>query len=390
MKQETVFNAFFFRYRNGDTITTTQVYYERINSHSAGSVFLYHDSGVKDISKKLLALDQYPVTKIRFSKGFVFANLQSANEFEEQRARFFQENEQRDDYMEVREGLDLVNVTFKEHMAAFSDINHKPWFLSQWCFWLCSFMLASWPLRILIEYKTAYVHYQVTKLFGSNYLSPTNPNYTGPLTRVSTMDSRDLEMVLQNTFVMVPSYSEALLMDPVHSRTIQMMQDREGNLHIQTRRHFIVGNSADTVNNERVFANYGALIREELPALVCPRSRSMSFQRLSNGVLGRPLSSNRDRTSRSISFGSLTNITGARNVYRTLPATPEDADHEAQSCIPDEPPPSYDTALQMCQPLYERIRRSTTSDGRFKWFAAFAAGIRDKTNQHNKDDDTLL
>lgn len=349
-------------------------------------MFLYHDSGVKDISKKLGDLERYPVTKIRFSKGFVFANLQSANEFEEQRARFFQENEQRDDYMEVREGLDLVNVGFKEHMAAFADINHKPWYLSQWCFWLCSFLLASWPLRIFIEYKTAYVHYQVTKLFGSNYLSPTNPNYTGPLTRVSTMDSRDLELVLQNTFVMVPSYSEALLMDPIHSRTIQMMQDREGNLHIQTRRNFIVGNSADAVNNERVFANYGALIREELPLMACPRSRSMSFQRSANGVAGRPTA---NRTLRSISFGSLVNIAGARHSYRTLPTTPEDGEQNS-TAVPDDPPPSYDTALQMCQPLYERIRRSNTSENRFKWFSAFTTGIRDKPNSSFKDDDTLL
>jgi hypothetical protein len=44
----------------------------------------------------------FPAIRIRFSKGFVFANVQAANEFEEQRARFFSENEIRDDYMEVR------------------------------------------------------------------------------------------------------------------------------------------------------------------------------------------------------------------------------------------------------------------------------------------------
>lgn len=43
----------------------------------------------------------HPPVKARFSKGFVFANLQAANEFEDQRTRFFQENEIRDDYMEV-------------------------------------------------------------------------------------------------------------------------------------------------------------------------------------------------------------------------------------------------------------------------------------------------
>lgn len=46
-------------------------------------------------------LEKYPVIKVRFSKGFVFACVQAANEFEEQRARFFSENEVKDDYMEV-------------------------------------------------------------------------------------------------------------------------------------------------------------------------------------------------------------------------------------------------------------------------------------------------
>ena len=34
-------------------------------------------------------------------------------EFEEQRAQFFQEYETRDDYMEGREGMDMVNTDFK-------------------------------------------------------------------------------------------------------------------------------------------------------------------------------------------------------------------------------------------------------------------------------------
>ncbi|CAG2112827.1 unnamed protein product, partial [Medioppia subpectinata] len=96
------------RYRNGDAYTTAQIYYERINSHVTGSCFSYGGCGVKDISKKLLDLELHPVTKIRFSKGFAFANIESANEFEEQRSNFFEDNERYDDYLEMREGLDLV------------------------------------------------------------------------------------------------------------------------------------------------------------------------------------------------------------------------------------------------------------------------------------------
>jgi hypothetical protein len=58
------------RYRNGDAYTSTQVYYERVNSHAAGASFVFAYCGVKDISRKLV-LDRAkgPITKIRFSKG---------------------------------------------------------------------------------------------------------------------------------------------------------------------------------------------------------------------------------------------------------------------------------------------------------------------------------
>jgi hypothetical protein len=46
-------------------------------------------------------MDDYSLVKVRFTKGFVFACVQAANEFEDQRTRFFNENEIRDDYMEV-------------------------------------------------------------------------------------------------------------------------------------------------------------------------------------------------------------------------------------------------------------------------------------------------
>ena len=89
--------------------------------------------------------------------------------------------------MEVREGLDLAQTPFKETMIAFSDPSRRPWYVSieqshkpiplnlvifcrytsQWAFWVLSLMLLSWPLRVLVEYKTAYVHYQV-RLFVSS------------------------------------------------------------------------------------------------------------------------------------------------------------------------------------------------------------------------------
>ncbi|CAK5094108.1 unnamed protein product [Meloidogyne enterolobii] len=203
---------------------------------------------------------------MRFTKGFLFATVEAANEFEEQRTRFFTENEMLDEYMEAR--LDLANLPFLERVLVIRDKTNErrlqrrrkaqilnnnnnnltrapdvlnpthgqeqqeeqrtllsprtsslndPWWLSPWVFWPASIFLLSWPLRMLAEYKTGYVHLQVCKLFGTNYLSPSSINYTGPLTRTSTMDSHELSMANRQNYVVVPSYSEAILLDPYNN-----------------------------------------------------------------------------------------------------------------------------------------------------------------------------
>ncbi|KAL3088052.1 hypothetical protein niasHS_009338 [Heterodera schachtii] len=246
------------RYRNGDAVSTTQVYYERVNSNSSGNVFLYDECGYKDLSKHIVDLHKFAAVRMRFSKGFVFACVQAANEFEEQRTRFFAENEMRDDYMEVREGLDLANLPFVERLLVFPERKRPlpkstnsnnappqnycdsgtdfaedgnaasspklalPWWLCPSVYWSASLLLCSWPLRLVAECQTAHVHFQVTKLFGTNYLSPSSVNYTGPLTRSSTMESNELEEANRRNYLIVPSYSQAILLDPV-----DQLQQRE-------------------------------------------------------------------------------------------------------------------------------------------------------------------
>lgn len=95
--------------------------------------------------------------------GFAFANVEAAAEFEDQRTRFFAEHERYDDYMEMREGLDLTNIgVFKENVIALADPDKMPWYANRVVFWISSFCLLSWPLRLILEYNTAYVHYQVS------------------------------------------------------------------------------------------------------------------------------------------------------------------------------------------------------------------------------------
>ena len=93
--------------------------------------------------------------------GFAFANIESANDFEEQRSNFFEDNERFDDYLEMREGLDLVGANFQEYMVSHANKDRLPWYISQYAFWLFSLLLLSWPFRVLVEYQTSYIHFQV-------------------------------------------------------------------------------------------------------------------------------------------------------------------------------------------------------------------------------------
>lgn len=145
--------------------------------------------------------------------------------------------------MEAREGMHLKNVDFREHILAFSDPAHQPWFSRNRVFWLASAFLVSWPLRVVSEYRTAYVHYHVEKLFGEeedggggvvgggpgggdgveggteNGIHPggigfglSGSSYRA-ISRVNTVDMTELEWHIRCNQQMVPSYSEALLLD---------------------------------------------------------------------------------------------------------------------------------------------------------------------------------
>ncbi|XP_015436296.1 PREDICTED: uncharacterized protein LOC107191712 [Dufourea novaeangliae] len=193
------------RYRNGDNYTTTQVYYERINTHAATSFYYYDYCGVKDISKELILDPEVPITKINLSKGFAFSNMRSATEFEEARSRFFAEQELRDDYMEMREGLDLG---YNPNPTTLVAVLGNPWFTNRYVYWSLSALLLSWPLRVIIEYKTQYADYQITKLFGINYDTP-----SGSEPIHASMSQQTISQ--PGSYMLAPSYSEALLMDPV-------------------------------------------------------------------------------------------------------------------------------------------------------------------------------
>ncbi|XP_028293974.1 transmembrane protein 151B [Gouania willdenowi] len=211
------------RYRNGDAYTTTQVYHERVNTHVAEGEFDYSQCGMKDISRDLRDLEGQTATRLRFTKCFSFTEAGPENDYLNQRARFFSEIEGLDDYMEAREGMQLKNVDFRENLIAYVDPDRLPWYSSQVAFWLAALLMVSWPLRVLTEYRTAYVHYRIEKLFGLEYVqSSSSPQAETRavgnsirclIPRVDTLDSTEMEWHICCNHQVIPSYSEAMLID---------------------------------------------------------------------------------------------------------------------------------------------------------------------------------
>nr|XP_057946976.1 transmembrane protein 151B [Doryrhamphus excisus] len=205
------------RYRNGDAYTTTQVYNERVNTHVAEGEFDYSRCGMKDVSRDLRGLEEHPATRLQFTKCFSFTEAGPENDYLNQRARFFSEIEGLDDYMEAREGMQLKNVDFRENLIAYVHPDKMPWYTSQVAFWLAALFMLSWPLRVFIEYRTAYVHYRIEKLFGMDYTSPLdedrNVSSGCAIPRVDTLDSTELEWHIRCNRQVIPSYSEAMLIN---------------------------------------------------------------------------------------------------------------------------------------------------------------------------------
>ncbi|XP_054470188.1 transmembrane protein 151B [Anoplopoma fimbria] len=221
------------RYRNGDAYTTTQVYHERVNTHVAEGEFDYGHCGMKDVSRDLRGLEGHPATRLRFTKCFSFTEAGPENDYLNQRARFFSEIEGLDDYMEAREGMQLKNVDFRENLIAYVDPDRMPWYASQVAFWLAALLMLSWPLRVLIEYRTAYVHYRIEKLFGLEYSpspldedSPLGNNTGCVIPRVDTLDSTEMEWHIRCNHQVIPSYSEAMLIN-MSAADSHSLQDTE-------------------------------------------------------------------------------------------------------------------------------------------------------------------
>ena len=76
--------------------------------------------------------------------------------------------------MEMREGLDLG---YNPNPTTLVAVLGNPWFTNRYMYWCLSALLLSWPLRVIIEYKTQYADYQVTIDYRSTQYPPNIPSF---------------------------------------------------------------------------------------------------------------------------------------------------------------------------------------------------------------------
>ncbi|XP_018539475.1 transmembrane protein 151B [Lates calcarifer] len=294
------------RYRNGDAYTTTQVYHERVNTHVAEGEFDYSHCGMKDVSRDLRGLEGHTATRFRFTKCFSFTEAGPENDYLNQRARFFSEIEGLDDYMEAREGMQLKNVDFRENLIAYVDPDRMPWYTSQVAFWLAALFMLSWPLRVLIEYRTAYVHYRIEKLFGLEYSHsspspldedrPVGNNISCAIPRVDTLDSTEMEWHIRCNRQVIPSYSEAMM--------INMSTAESNSLHDT---ECTSSSNCFLLDSSQTAQSYGALQSQD----DCDRCSDLTTDGGGGGGEGGDRGGGRRRTITSSSCSSIFSCRGA-------------------------------------------------------------------------------
>ena len=204
------------------------------------TLFRYAPDDVRDCSATLLDLEAFPVTWLRISCQFSFASAAARRDFSAQRDAFYRDNEARDRHVDFRQTLSLLaaasgggHVAWSRDTAVYNP-DVQPWYASVAVYWLASLLTLSWPLRVVIQWRTATVDYVVHKAFDCRSATSSQDNsdvisVTSLETATSSssnincsVSSRSVSgdsgsVVLDEADVanccLVPSYSQAILMD---------------------------------------------------------------------------------------------------------------------------------------------------------------------------------
>lgn len=138
-------------YSGGGQMVTNSAYaqWQRVVTRRATSGF---DSaavgGVCDASPRLIGLELFPVTCVRFLRQFSFATSRARRHFTAQRSAFFDCCESRDDNVDFRQTFDLLSATsdyFRSRVVIVRDPDACPWYMCRSVYWTASALLLSIP-----------------------------------------------------------------------------------------------------------------------------------------------------------------------------------------------------------------------------------------------------
>lgn len=260
-------------------------------------------------------------------------------------------------------------------MLVVYDSNAKPWYLSRRAYWILSLLTCSWLMRLFVRTRIATVHYTIHKVFGHNYNSRPMPSAVSriadgtsirtemmideepshyndeddvrllrPLANAIAMDSCDEDVNVKSASssrqcVIVPSYSQALLMDCYTKDNRRVRSSSSAMKRVRSCVSFTLGRNRSIPSAADLNGDQTTTIS---------KSQSFTCRRLLlpvngdvNGCNTRPQFVACRRPVRPMSFAG--NLMAQSNVVDERTALiARQASDELQS-----PPPSYDTALSM-------------------------------------------
>jgi len=145
-------------------------YKQRVVTHRDSTQYHNAPEALRDCSPPLVDLEAFPVTWLRISCQFSFGSAAARRDFERQRDAFYRANRTRDQHVDFRQTLSLLaasggggHVAWSRDMAVYNP-DVRPWYTSVVVYWLASLLTLSWPLRVVLQWRTASVDYTVHKV----------------------------------------------------------------------------------------------------------------------------------------------------------------------------------------------------------------------------------
>jgi len=219
-------------------------YKQRVVTHRATSLFHCAPDELVDRSLALVDLESFPVTWLRITCQFSFGSASARREFARQRDAFCAEQRTRDQHVDFRQTLSLLGALsgggggghivppWSREMAVCNP-DVRPWYSSVAVYWLASLLTLSWPLRVVLQWRTATLDYTVYKVFdcrrhadvtasrdhrdNDDVISVTSLENSSNSASSSSVNSDSISSdsvgLVDTDCALAPSYSQAILMD---------------------------------------------------------------------------------------------------------------------------------------------------------------------------------